>query len=383
MKALTSIIATACLGGALPSAAAQEAPAPALERIVLSADGKRFVKAGSGEPFIPWGVNYGNHGRLMEDFWEKDWETIAGDFREIRQMGGNVVRVHLQFGKFMISAREPNPRALEMLAKLLKLAETTPLYLDVTGLACYRTADVPAWHDQLDDASRWEAQFVFWRAVAERCASSPAVFCYDLMNEPVSPGAKTEKWYSGAVLGGYDFIQNIARNPEGKPREQVAIDWICKLSGAIREKDRSRLVTVGMLPWVTDWKHFSGFIPAKVAPHVDFLSVHIYPKTTHPNEALHALRECDAGKPVVIEETFPIYCSISELENFLRSSRPIATGWIWHYDGITLDEYADMPARGALTPAQTIWMEALRSFARLQPEFVSPRASLNKDPAPR
>ena len=42
----------------------------------------------------------------------------------------------------------------------------------------------------------------FWQAVAARCAASPAVFCYDLMNEPVVPGGKgKDSVDSGEPLG--------------------------------------------------------------------------------------------------------------------------------------------------------------------------------------
>src|SRR5439155_9687444 len=136
-----------------------------------------------------------NRGRLIEDFWEQEWETVAEDFRKIKRMGANVVRVHLQFGRFMKSPNQPNPTAFKQLARLLILAETTGVYLDLTGLACYRPADRPKWYDALDDKSRWEAQAMFWRAVAETCAQSPAVFCYDLMNEPISPARKGTNWY--------------------------------------------------------------------------------------------------------------------------------------------------------------------------------------------
>ena len=204
------------------------------------------------------------------------------------------------------------------------------------------------------------------------------MFCYDLMNEPVSPGAKTEKWYSGALLGGFDFIQNIAREPAGRSRSGIAIAWIQKLTAAIREKDPSRLITVGMLPWVTDWKHISGFIPSEVAPHVDFVSVHIYPKSTHPDEAPRALKECDVGKPVVIEETFPLSCSVPELETFLLASRGQAAGWIWHYDGMTLAEYDLLDKSGNLTPAQTLWRAAQQAFIRLGPEFQTMPAAARR-----
>src|SRR5688572_23640973 len=47
---------------------------PRMERVVLSRDGKSFMFAESKKPFRPWGVNYGNNGRLMEDFWNEDWQ---------------------------------------------------------------------------------------------------------------------------------------------------------------------------------------------------------------------------------------------------------------------------------------------------------------------
>jgi hypothetical protein len=345
--------------------------AAGMERIVVSKDGKGFAFAGTGKPFVPWGVNYGNAGRLMEDFWDTDWSTVENDFAEIRAMGGNVVRVHLQYGKFMDAVDRPNPAAFRNLRRLLKSAERAGLYLDLTGLACYRPSDVPKWYDLLDDEARWTAQAAFWRAIAAECAGHPTIFCYDLMNEPISPGQKGDKWYSGHLLGGYDFLQYIARDPKGRSRMEVAAAWIDRLSAAIRERDKETLITVGMLPWVTDWKHLSGLLPQEVAKHVDFLSVHIYPKAKQPEEAPRALAECVTDKPVVIEETFPLECSVDQLESFLRASRSTASGWIWHYDGTTVAEYEALEKTAPLSGAQSIWRDGVRSFARLQPEFTA------------
>ncbi|HSI11126.1 MAG TPA: cellulase family glycosylhydrolase [Chthoniobacter sp.] len=347
--------------------------AEGMRRVVVAEDRHGFVVEGAGQVFHPWGMNYGNDGRLMEDFWDEDWETLAGDFRELRDIGVNVVRVHLQVGKFMRSATEPDRHGLEQFARLLKLAEETGLRLDVTGLACYRPADVPVWYDALDESARWEVQARFWAAVAEVGASSPAVFCYDLINEPLSPGEKRQpgQWRSGSDLGGYDFLQYIALDLAGRKREDIPVMWIRQLSAAIRQHDPHALITVGMLPWSRQWKHLSGFLPEKVAPELDFISVHIYPDSKLPGEAMECLQHFAVGKPIVIEETFPLSCTVPELEAFFRASRELACGWIGHYDGQPPAEIDALEKAGKMTGKQAIYREWLRLFVRLTPEFTA------------
>jgi phosphatidylglycerophosphatase A len=104
----------------------------------------------------------------------------------------------------------------------------------------------------LNERERWAAQAAFWRAMADRCAKSPAIFCYDLINEPIVPGQKrpTGDWYSGKTLGGYDFVQFITLDPAGRKREEIGAAWIETMTHAIREKDSSHLITVGLLPWM-------------------------------------------------------------------------------------------------------------------------------------
>src|SRR3989442_13511059 len=106
--------------------------APGMERIVVLPDGRGFVKAQSNQPFHPWGMNYGNAGRLMEDFWGGEWDTLAADFHEMNALGANVVRIHLQFGKFMTAPDQPNQDALKQLARMLRLAEETGPYPELT-----------------------------------------------------------------------------------------------------------------------------------------------------------------------------------------------------------------------------------------------------------
>ena len=340
-----------------------------METVRVADDHRGFVLAPSGQKFTPWGLNYGNAGRLIEDFWETDWPTVAHDFEAMKGMGANVARVHLQFGKFMDTAAQPNQKALDRLGRLVELAEKTGLYLDLTGLACYRKADVPPWYDSLSESDRWSAQAVFWGAVAKVCAPSPAIFCYDLMNEPLSGGdRKPGEWYSGKLFGSYDFLQWITLENRNRPREEIARLWIKRLSAAIHEHDKRHLITVGLLPWMPDWGHLSGFIPKTVAPELDFVSVHIYPEKGKVDQALLGLKKFDVGKPVVIEETFPLSCPPSDLEDFIKRSRPNASGWMQHYDGASLDQLKALQTKGTITLPQSIYLEGLALFQKLSPK---------------
>src|SRR6187551_20650 len=67
----------------------------------VAADKSGFVLEPSGRAFRVWGVNYDHDppGRLIEDYWIEEWPRVEQDFAQIRKLGANVVRVHLQFGK--------------------------------------------------------------------------------------------------------------------------------------------------------------------------------------------------------------------------------------------------------------------------------------------
>jgi len=313
-----------------------------METIQVSADGRGFVCAPSGRPFTPWGFNYDHdeRSRLLEDYWDTEWRKIEADFDEMRVLGANVVRIHLQVGRFMRSSEAADAGALRQLKRLVRLAERTGLYLDITGLGCYRKSDVPAWYDACGEAERWAVQARFWEAVAAAVADSPAVFCYDLMNEPVVPGAQRAAGdWLGPPFGEYHYVQFITLDPAGRPRAAIARAWIQHLSAAIRKHDARHLITVGLVPWSLDRPGLtSGFTPSKIAADLDFLSVHLYPEEGRLGEALEVLAGFAVGKPVVIEEMFPLHCSLATFDRFLVESRAVAAGWIGFYWGRTLAE---------------------------------------------
>ncbi len=334
-----------------------------MERIEVSADRTGFQSQPSGQRFVPWGFNYDHdeQRRLLEDYWDSEWPKISADFREMHELGANVVRVHLQVGKFLKDRDTPNPMALEKLAQLLRLAEEQRLYLDLTGLGCYHKVDVPAWYDALSEADRWGAQATFWAAIAQQCQASAAVFCYDLMNEPVVPGGRRKPGdWLGPPFAGKHFVQVITLDQADRPRPEIARQWIKTLTTAIRKHDRRHLITVGLVDWSLDRPGLtSGFPPNQVAADLDFVCVHLYPDGKKLDEAIETLKGFQIGKPVVIEETFPLKCSTAEFAQFVDRSRAHAAGWIGFYWGKTPAEL-----RRANTIADALmlnWLEYFRS----------------------
>ena len=338
--------------------------------VEVAPDGRGFRFAGTDRRFAPRGFNYDHDSanRLLEDYWLKEWDAVAGDFREMKALGANVVRVHLQFGRFFPRADEPDAENVRQLTRLLALAEETGLYLDVTGLGCYRKTDVPAWYDALDETGRWQAQAKFWETIAATCAKSPAVFCYDLMNEPVAPvGRGTSKDWLGPPFGGPDgfcYVQRISTDQAERDRETIARRWIETLVAAIRKHDARHPVTVGLVDWSLDLpaRLYSGFAPAKIAAPLDFLCVHLYPRDGKLGEDLATLAAfAKAGKPVVIEETFPLGATMETFAKFIEASRQDAAGWMGFYWG---KPPAELDAKKSIQDAlMKTWLEYFGAHA--------------------
>jgi len=337
---IAGLIVLAGLDTADPVEDPQQPESPPLPRLRPSDDGTHFVAAGSGERVELWGFNYDHDGdgRLLENYWHDEWPTVVEDFQEMKALGANVVRIHLQLPKFMDAPDQPNQANLEQLRRLVRLAERTGLYLDITGLGCYHKEDVPDWYEELEEPDRWDVQARFWEAVAGVCQDSPAIFCYDLMNEPVLTGGPGEGWLVGEPLGGKYFVQRITKDLRGRSRQEVARAWVESLTSAIREVDDQAMITVGVIPWAYT---FPGAKPLFHDPEVgrslDFVSVHFYPEAGDIDGALKALAVYEIGKPLVVEEIFPLKAGIEETESFIERADHV-DGWISFYWGRTIAE---------------------------------------------
>lgn len=332
-----TLITALCLACAVLSISA-----PAFEPVGISADGTHFVLKGSGKRFTPWGFNYlGEFGTVFEEYWADKWSDIEHDFREMKKLRANVVRVHLQLPTYMSAPDQMRPEALERLRRLLDLARDTGLYLDITGLGLYRIKDVPAWLDKLDESGRWKVQAFFWREIARTCRGHPAVFCHDLMNEPIITEPKPgEPAWLGGEMEGFFFVQRIVKEMKGRTQSEIAAAWVRQMTLAIREVDPDVLITVGVIPWAQVWPNAKPiFYSPEAAKHLDFVSAHFYPRKDQIPADLAALKVYDIGKPIVIEETFPLSCSQPEFERFIEESRPVAEGWISHYFGKSISEH--------------------------------------------
>ena len=112
------------------------------------------------------------------------------------------------------------------------------------------------------------------------------------------------------------------------------------MTRAIRTVDAHSLITVGLVSWSLKRPKvlYSGFDPHVLAGEVDFISVHLYPEAKKVDADIETLRGFAVGKPIVIEETFPLKCSREEFARFLRESKSHASGWIGFYWGRTLAE---------------------------------------------
>ena len=100
---------------------------------------------------------------------------------------------------------------------------------------------------------------------------------------------------------------------------------------------------------------------------LDFVSVHFYPRQGDLRGSLQALAVYELGKPLVIEEIFPLTCSVEEAKAFIEESRRHADGWISFYWGATIEENERAgDLKGAIVAR---W---LREFSSMSPETARP-----------
>jgi hypothetical protein len=163
-------------------------------------------------------------------------------------------------------------------------------------------------------------------------------------------------------LEGLRYIEYLNLDPAGRTAPDIARAWLRKMTRAIRTQDRRHLVTVGLI-WLPNVNPENLPVkPAELAPEVDFVAVHVYPGAGKVDAALDYVARFRKGKPVVVEETYPLQCSPAEYADFLRRSRGIASGWLAHFWSWTPEEL-----KGRTDAASVLMLDSLDSFQSLNP----------------
>lgn len=335
------------------------ARAAGMGTVKIAPDQKGFVLDPSGARYIPWGHNYASVD-IMERL-ANDAARVEREFAEMKAAGTNVARIHPEMPRILTGPGKVDPHALDQLKKLLKIAEDSGIHLKITGLACYKIKDRMAWYDSLDEQERWKTQAFFWETIARACAESPAVFAYDLVNEPAAVGKPADGWYMGK-MGDVEFCQRLSLDPGDRKGDDIFREWTQRMIAAIRAHDRTHLITMGMLPFPGAYKTAS--------EQLDFVSPHLYPKTGKVDDEIALLKKFDWGKPIVIGETFPLSCGVDDERDFLLRSRDIAQGWMGHWPDESPAKLAELKKTGKATIANAIWLSWVDLFKEIGPRMT-------------
>lgn len=341
-------------------------PGSPIPKIVGFDDEKYFIDE-RGYRFFPWGLNYtytAEIGLIDDDLYsEEAWWIIDSDFAEMKALSANVVRVHLQYHRFMLDPSTPDMDAFAAIDRLVEIAERHSIYLLVTGLGAYRKSDSPEWYDSLSTSERWDTQALFWQTLARQVGHSGAIFAYDLMNEPTVAVCATAKdtceWVVGEPLGGFHFVQNITLDHPSPYRATMA-QWEKKLRTAIRREDKVTLTTVGHLG-LGPIEGFDG--------GVDFLSIHVYPKHKELLRSINKVKGSKSDRPLLISEYFNLYAGIDDLGYVLDGIEGDYQGVIGHYQGQTTAELSQ-----SYDAVDMVWRAFLEFFVERNPNIQTGQA---------
>lgn len=292
--------------------------------------------------------------------WPMEWDpaAIEADFRKMRELGVNTVRLDLVWAWFEPRPGEYNPEAFRQFDYFVTLAHRYRIYLEPSlfignevGEAVW---DVP-WRNGRHPHADPEMLRLETNHAAEfgrHYARETAIHSWDLTDEPPF-------W-----------------NTEGKTSDAMAINWTRLISGAIRRYDKLHPIVVGTD--AADLSH-GPFRPDLLLDEVDFLSVHPYPiysaarfpdpmlseRTTYAASFQTALSG-GAGKPVMVQEIGASSAQYSpeRIAQYLRANLYSALGagangfLLWCFTDAAPETYQRVPYRRAAHETQfglTTW----------------------------
>lgn len=215
--------------------------------------GRHFYKR--GEKFSFQGINYYPKDTPWDTFGEGfDEQTIGKDFQFLKEHGFNSIRIFIPYEEF--GKADLIPEKTEKLKKLLDIAHANSLKVLITLFDFYGDYSVSDWNQTYSHA----------RDLVKMFRNHPAVFAWDLKNEP-----------------DLDF--------ENRGKERV-LNWLKHLSDQIKAEDPEHFITIG---WA---KPENAHL---LEDKQDFISFHFYGSPSEFKSALDSL-ERKTCKPLVLEE---------------------------------------------------------------------------------
>lgn len=401
-RRLSRIIIAAIFISILPFAVTKATNRPSMELITVAQDGQGFIEAVSGRSYIPFGTNYYDpHTGWAPKLWRRfDAEKVQQHFHVMSGLGVNCARVFLTAGSFQPTAEKIEEQALVKLDKLIEIARENGVRLILTGPDHWEGQPDYWKSDRFADRVALQTLERFWTVVAQRYHGEPAIFAWDLLNEPHMPWF-VEQWrpqwnvWLQNTYGNREALKTAWDNelteadewgnlevPENRPdsgnprlrdwqhfREHLADEWVRRQVEAIRHVDTTHLITVGYIQWSYPLvrsgnpNRYAAFNPRRQVRWLDFVTIHFYPTLGSPFQSEEnwqknidylqgILAYCHTGKPVVLGE-FGWYGGgapqhhpyLSEqqqarwISKEIEASRSLADGWLsW--------PFADTPESG-------------------------------------
>ena len=376
------------IGFSLISSAAEPSK---MQLIETGSDGNGFVERDSGQPYIVFGTNYYDpHTGWAPKIWRRfDAEKVLRHFQVMSTLGVNCARIFLTAGSFQPNAETIDEQSLKKLDTLIKIAGETDIRLLLTGPDHWEGQPSYWKPDRFAGEAALQAIEHFWEIVGRRYRGEPAIFAWDLLNEPHLPWF-VEHWrpywntwlqkkygsWESLKAAWDDELTEVERwgnvtVPENRPdsgnprlrdwqlfRENLADQWVRRQVEALRKADPTHLITVGYIQWsyplirMGNPSRYSAFNPHRQAGLLDFVTIHFYPTLGNPfgsekkwvtnlSYLQAVLAYCHTSKPVVLGEygwygggapqNHP-YLSENEQSKWLsaeiEASHSLAHGWL-------------------------------------------------------
>jgi endo-1,4-beta-mannosidase len=414
---------------------------PKMELIVVSPDGRGFVECNSGHPYIPFGTNYYDpHTGWAPKLWRQfNAEKVREQFRVMSEIGVNCARVFLTAGSFQPSAENVEEKALVKLDKLVEIAREKDIRLILTGPDHWEGQPAYWKPDRFAGETALRALERFWDVVGRRYRGEPAIFAWDLLNEPHMPWfveqwrpqwnawlrstygnrealksawgdelTEADQWNDVAVPENRPDISNLRLRDWQRFREHLAEEWVRCQVEAIRRADPTHLITVGYIQWSYPLVRsgnpgrYAAFNPRHQARWLDFVTIHFYPTMGSPFQSKEnwqknisylqgVLAYCHIGKPVVLGEfgwygggapQHHPYLSEEQQAHWIceeiETTRALADGWLsWPF--ADSPQSRDISLFAGLVKADLtlkVWARKFKALAANLPELKKPTPKL-------